>query len=104
MEDVALAPEGGIWYHTDVFATSWRRLGGRRVSSVKEPRLAAGRWNLVRACCDKRTAWIEVDGVRGESVPCGGWQFGPLIGGLGVAPNGRDYYPGAFGSLSVRLK
>ena len=68
------------------------------------PRLVAGRWNLVRVCCDKRTAWIEVDGVRGKAVPCGGWQFGPLIGGLGVSPNGRDYYPGEFGSLSVKLK
>ena len=33
-----------------------------------------------------------------------GWQFGPLIGGLGVTPGKADYFPGEIRSLSVCLR
>ena len=53
---------------------------------------------------DHSVAWIEVDGVSGERKRFNGWQFGPAIGGLGVAPGKQVVFPGSFGSFSVKLK
>ena len=74
---------------------------------VKGPPLKAGVWNTVKVTFDQHEAWIEVDGVSGGRVPASGWQFGPMIGGLGIDPDkaGKaDWFPGTFGMFSVRLR
>jgi len=56
---------------------------------VRGPRLKAGQWNSLRFVFDQRSAWIEVDGVAGESAKgCGNSRnsgcmaFGMFVRGL----------------------
>lgn len=71
---------------------------------LRGPALRKGEWNDVRVFSDKTESWVEVNGVRGDVSDVRGWQFGPLIGGLGVTPGKADYFPGEIRSLSVRLR
>ena len=98
-------PEGLVAYFSlgnmhCIFPVSDRKMG----DSVNGPGLRVGEWNTVKVTYDRREAWIEVNGVSGEHGRFSGWQFGPYVGGVGVAPWKTDFYPGEFGSLSVRLR
>ena len=97
-------PEGlSAWFSLGNYNTPsrWPQKPGE---IVKGPPLHPGKWNTVKVCFDQRVAWIEVDGVSGERKRFSGWQFGPAIGGLGVAPGKQVVFPGTFGSFSVKLK
>lgn len=74
--------------------------------AVNGPPLKAGVWNTVKVVFDQHEAWIEVDGVSGRRIPVSGWQFGPMIGGLGIGVDTRrdGWFPGTFGMFAVRLR
>ena len=97
-------PEGlSAWFSLGNYNTPSR--GTQKPGeTVKGPPLHPGKWNTVKVCFDQSVAWIEVDGVSGERKRFNGWQFGPEIGGLGVAPGKQVVFPGTFGSFSVKLK
>ena len=97
---LAQTPDGlAAWF-------SRRHKANRGKATVKGPRLKAGVWNTVKVLFDQHEAWIEVNGVAGERVPVSGWQFGPMIGGLGISVDEKrdDWFPGTFGMFFVRLR
>jgi hypothetical protein len=50
--------------------------------------LRANEWNVVRIVFDQVSAFIEVDGVKGEVKPLSGWRYNPRAGGVGTGVEG----------------
>ena len=77
------------------------RKSGREAGVVVDgPEIAAGKWQTVRLVCDQKTAYLEVDGVRGETVPVSGDLFYPLYTAVGLSQK-DDFFTGRMKSLKV---
>lgn len=76
---------------------------GRAASvNVKGPPVAAGRWQKIRLVCDQKTAFIEVDGRRGEKVPVSGDLFYPLYTAIGGGMSDKAFFRGKIRNFEVR--
>ena len=64
------------------------------------PRLRKGEWNDLKVNMDQRHAWIEVNGVSGERVPCMGNTHNPAAMAFGVKFSGLGFFHGRLASLS----
>ena len=92
-----LLKDGTLEMRSDAFA-----------SPAKGPALAAGKWTKVRVVCDRRTVWVEVDGVKGVPVGVTGYSVNPVYTALGATPGYVNrigaFFDGRIRSLAVRLK
>jgi len=78
--------------------------GGRQAGVVVEgPVIAAEKWQTVHLVCDQKTAYLEVDGVRGAAVPVSGDLFYPLYTAVGLSQK-DDFFMGRMRSLKVEVK
>jgi len=57
----------------------------------------------VHLVCDQKTAYLEVDGVRGAAVPVSGDLFYPLYTAVGLSQK-DDFFMGRMRSLKVEVK
>ena len=66
------------------------RVGKNRAEgdTIGGPALRANEWNVVRIVFDQVSAFIEVDGVKGEVKPLSGWRYNPRAGGVGTGVEG----------------
>ena len=71
-------------------------------STVKEPKISAGRRRMVKVVCDQRTVHVEADGVKGESVPFSGDLFYPLYTAVGGG-KGDMFFTGRIGKLLISV-
>ena len=69
--------------------------------TAKGPRLSDGAWNTVRVFTDRKTAWVEVNGVRGEVVPYSDYFFNQRYALFGASHPDGDYFRGDIRSLRV---
>ena len=81
-----------------------RESGRAATINVKGPQIAAGRWQKVRLVCDQKTAYLEVDGVRGEPVSVTGDLFYPLYTAVGGGGKGDQFFAGKIKSLKIEVK
>ena len=81
-----------------------RESGRAATINVKGPQIAAGRWQKIRLVCDQKTAFVEVDGVRGEPVPVTGDLFYPLYTAVGGGGTGKNFFAGKIKSLKIEVK
>ena len=92
-----LLKDGTLEMRSDAFA-----------SPAKGPSLAAGKWSKIRVVCDRRTVWVEVDGVKGVPVDVTGYSVNPVYTALGATPGYVNrigaFFDGRIRSLAVRLK
>ncbi|MDD4017227.1 MAG: hypothetical protein PHV28_04710 [Kiritimatiellae bacterium] len=59
------------------------------------PKLELGTWQILRFVSDQRVAYLEVDGVRGETQRFGDWRYNPCVAAVGtLATRGLDEAPG----------
>ena len=63
--------------------------------------LSDGAWNTVRVFTDRKTAWVEVNGVRGEVVPYSDYFFNQRYALFGASHPDGDYFRGDIRSLKV---
>ncbi len=47
------------------------------------PKLEPGKWQVLRFVTDQREAYLEVDGVCGETRHFGDWRYNPCVAGVG---------------------
>ena len=81
-----------------------RESGRAAAVDVPGPEIAAGRWQTVRVVCDQRTAWVEVDGVKGEAVPVSGDLFYPLYTAIGAGASPKEFFSGRIKGVSFDLR
>ena len=81
-----------------------RESGRAATINVKGPEIAAGRWQKVRLVCDQKTAYLEVDGVRGEPVPVSGDLFYPLYTAVGGGGKGDQFFAGRIKGLKIEVR
>ena len=83
----------------------YMRKSGRAASvTVKGPEIAAGRWQKIRLVCDQKTAYVEVDGKRGEPVPVSGDLFYPLYTAVGGGGKGDQFFAGRIKGLKIEVR
>lgn len=81
------------------------RESGRAASiTVKGPKISAGRWQTVKVVCDQKTAHVEVDGVKGESVPVSGDLFYPLYTAVGGGGKSDMFFAGRIKNLEIKVR
>ena len=81
------------------------RESGRAASiTVKGPKVAAGRWQKVKVVCDQKTAYVEVDGVKGDTVPVSGDLFYPLYTAVGGGGAGDTFFAGRIKNLKIEAR
>ena len=78
-----------------------REKGGINVV-VRGPTLKDGEWNDVRVATDRHTAWVEVNGVRGNAVPYSDYFFNQRIGLFGATLGKANFFKGEISFLSVK--
>jgi hypothetical protein len=66
------------------------RVGKNRAEGdvISGPALKPDGWNVVKIVFDQVSAFVEVNGVRGEVKPLKGWRFNPRIAGFGIGVEG----------------
>ena len=69
--------------------------------TVKGPRLAPRRWNKLKVVFDQQSAWIEVDGKRGEPVAGCGHEGNPHAYALGCSVGGTGFFYGRLADIKV---
>ena len=70
-------------------------------TKVRGPKLRDGEWNVVRLVTDRRTAFLEVNGERGKSVPYEDYFCNQRYACYGVLHRSKDFFDGEIASLSV---
>jgi hypothetical protein len=81
------------------------RVSGRAASvTVKGPQISAGRWQKVKLVCDQKTAYLEVDGVRGEAMPVSGDLFYPLYTAVGGGAKAGEFFAGRIKNLKIEAR
>ena len=96
--------KGRVYAHF-FLRNKFMRESGRAASvTVPGPEIAAGRWQTVRVVCDQRTAWVEVDGAKGEPQAVSGDLFYPLYTALGAGTKPTEFFAGRIKSLSIGLR
>ena len=96
---------GGHVYAHFFLRNKFVRESGRAASiSVKGPKIAAGRWQMVKVVCDQKTAYVEVDGVKGDAVPVSGDLFYPLYTAVGGGGKGDTFFAGRIKNLNIKVR
>ena len=101
--DVTLEPDGTVMA---LFAggNAFTRKKTWLSVPVKGPTLKDGEWNTVKIATDRRTAWIEVNGVRGSAVPYSDYFFNQRYALFGCTIDAPNFFKGEIDSLSVKVK
>lgn len=69
--------------------------------TVKGPKMAPRRWNALKIVFDQQSAWIEVDGWKGERVAGCGHQFNPHSYAVGCSTGGEGFFCGRLADIKV---
>jgi len=97
--------DGGHVYAHFFLRNRFVRESGRAASiTVKGPKIAAGRWHTVKVICDQKTAYVEVDGVKGDAVPVSGDLFYPLYTAVGGGGKGDTFFAGRIKNLNIKVR
>lgn len=101
--DVTLEPDGTVMA---LFAggNAFTRKNKWLSIPVRGPALKDGEWNTIKIATDRRTAWITVNGVRGEPVEYSDYFFNQRYALFGITIYASNYFKGEIGSLSVKVK
>lgn len=72
------------------------------------PALEKGKWNKVRVVCDRKSVFVEVNGVKGDPVKVTGFSVNPVYTALGATPGYVNrtgaFFNGRIRSLSVKFR
>ena len=99
--DVVIEKDGSVSATFARGRSFLREKGGINVV-VRGPTLKDGEWNDVRVATDRRTAWVEVNGVRGNAVPYSDYFFNQRIGLFGATLGKANFFKGEISFLSVK--
>ena len=69
--------------------------------TVKGPKLAPRRWNKLKVVFDQQSAWIEVDGKKGDHVAGCGHEGNPHAYALGCSVGGNAFFCGRLADIKV---
>ena len=107
-ELVAALKERGFWIAVETNGTSapdWLAFVDYVACSPKRGApLALDAADEVRVVCDQNEAWVEVDGVKGETVPVSGDLFYPLYTAVGAGNAPMEFFAGRIKGLSIDLR
>ena len=77
--------------------------GGPIDTKIAGPKLKDGEWNTVRLVTDRKTAWIEVDGVKGEARPYEDYFFNQRYALFGALQPTFEPFDGKIGGIVVEV-
>ena len=77
--------------------------GGPIEAKISGPKLKDGEWNTVRLVTDRKTAWIEVDGVKGAEHPYEDYFFNQRYGVFGTLQPCFEPFAGEIGGIAVEI-
>ena len=72
-------------------------------TKITGPKLKDGEWNTVRLVTDRKTAWIEVDGVKGEARPYEDYFFNQRYAVFGAIHPAIEPFEGEIGGIAVEI-